>query len=166
MRTEIMDVPLKNPAELAVRLDLSGYDRLLLVDAPPPLALLAGAGRDGTAETRLIEGKAIRSVKDRYDAVLLWREGRVGSESLLDAIAKRTEPGGVVWIVIPLRKTMGLSTPAAHRLTFPDLVRAFPPDGWTPDREARVSAWHVAHRFSRRAGRSGPPPGNSARSRP
>ena len=135
------------------------------MDVPASLALLAAAGRAGRTETRVIEGKAIRSVKDRYDAVLLWREGRVGSESLLEAIAKRIEPGGVAWIVIPLRKTMGLSTPAAHRLTFPDLVRAFPTDAWNPDREARVSAWHVGHRFSRRAGRSDPRRGNSERSR-
>ena len=150
MRTQISDMPLKNPAELGARLELSAHERLLLVDVPPSLALLAGEGRAERTETRAIEGKAIRSVKDKYDAVLLWREGRVGSESLLEAIAKRTEPGGTVWIVIPLRKMTGLSTPAAHRLTLPDLVRAFPPDAWTADREARVSAWHVAHRFLNR----------------
>ena len=97
----------------------------------------------------MIEGRAIRTVKDTYDAILLWREDRVGSQSLLEGVAKRAEPGGVVWTVVPLKKIMGLATPAAHRLGLPDLERAFSPDFWTRDREARVSAWHVAHRFVR-----------------
>jgi hypothetical protein len=69
--------------------------------------------------------------------------------SLDEAIEKHTEPGGVVWAIVPLRKIMGLTTPAAHRLDLPDLSRAFPPGGWTHDREARVSAWHVGYRFVR-----------------
>lgn len=144
-----MDVPLRNPVDLASRLELSAGERLLLVDPPDSLRDLALRERAGGGETRIVEGRAIRTVKESYDSVLLWREDRVGSQSVLEGIGKRTEPGGVVWAVVPLKKIMGLSTPAAHRLDLDDLVRAFPPSGWTRDREARVSAWHVAHRFVR-----------------
>jgi hypothetical protein len=144
-----MDVSLKNPAEVASRLELSVGQRLLLIDPPDSLLELARREREGRGETRVIEGRAIRTVKDTYDAILLWREDRVGSQSLLEAVAKRAEPGGVVWTVVPLKKTMGLATPAAHRLGLPDLERAFPADFWTRDREARVSAWHVGYRFVR-----------------
>lgn len=143
-------VALKNPAELAARLELDAPDRLLLVDAPESMVELAHGARDGKDETRPVDGKAIRAVKEQFDGVLVWREDRVGSQSILQAIAKRTESGGAVWAVVPIRKAMGLSTPAAHRLTLEDLVRAFPPADWTRDREVRVSAWHVGYRFRRR----------------
>jgi hypothetical protein len=146
-----MDVSLKNPSELAARLGLSAFDRVLLVDAPESMAELARACRDEKTETRAVEGKAIRTVKESHDGVLLWREDRVGSQALLEAIAKRTQPGGTLWAVVPIRKAMGLSTPAAHRLTFDDLVRAFPPAAWKPDGEVRVSAWHIAYRFRRKS---------------
>jgi len=149
-----MEVALKNPAELASRLELGAAKRLLLIDAPAPLQALALSERAESVETRFVEGKAIRTVKESYDGILLWREDRVGSQSLLEAIAKRTEAGGAVWGVVPLRKVVGLSTPAAHRLNGDDLARAFPPPAWTRDREVRVTAWHVAYRFLRAPGGS------------
>lgn len=145
-----MDVALKNPAELASRLELASGERLLVVDGPDSLLALASAERGETRETRAVAGKAIRAVKGTYDAVLLWREGRVGSHAVLEAVAKRTEPGGAVWAVVPLRKATGLATPAAHRLTLDDLSRAFSAAEWTRDREARVTAWHVGYRFVKR----------------
>jgi hypothetical protein len=144
-----MDLPLKNASELASRLEIGRGERLLLIDPPDSLRNLALREREGKGETRTVEARAIRTVKESYDAIPLWREERVGSQSLLEAIGKRTEAGGVVWAVVPLKKIMGLSTPAAHRLSLEDLVRAFPAGDWTRDREARVSAWHVAHRFVR-----------------
>lgn len=144
-----MDIPLKNAAEVASRLELSTPRRLLLVDPPDSLRDLALREREAGGETRVVEGRAMRTVKEPYDAILLWREDRVGSQSVLEAIGKHVEPGGVIWAVVPLRKIMGLKTPAAHRLELPDLERAFPPAGWTHDREARVSAWHVGYRFLR-----------------
>lgn len=146
-----MDVALRNPSEVASRLELASGRRLLVVDGPAALLALASAERGDALETRAVEGKAIRAVKDTYDAVLLWREERVGSQALLDAVAKRTEPGGAVWAVVPVRKVTGLATPAAHRLTLEDLARAFPAPGWTRDREARVTAWHVGYRFLKKS---------------
>lgn len=148
-----MEVALKNPAELASRLELGAADRLLLIDPPRSLAELAAAQRTEKPETRVVEGKAIRTVKESYDGILLWREDRVGSQSLFEAIAKRAEPGGSVWAIVPLRKMIGLATPAARRLNLEDLTRAFPPPAWTRDREVRVTAWHVAYRFLRSASR-------------
>ncbi len=144
-----MDVALKNPADLASRLELSVGERLLLVDPPDSLRDLALGERADGGETRIVQGRAIRTVKEDYGRVILWREERVGSQAVLEGIGKRIEPGGVVWVVVPVKKIMGLSTPAAHRLDLNDLVRTFPPDGWTRDRETRVSAWHVAYRFVR-----------------
>ncbi|MEO8431741.1 MAG: hypothetical protein ABI592_09560 [Acidobacteriota bacterium] len=144
-----MDLVLKNPSELAARLELAHGQRLLLVDVPEPLAELAVEARRGRGETSLAEGRRIRSVKDSYDAILVWREDRVGSHAVLDALVKRLDPGGVLWGVVALRKVMGLATPAAHRLEAGDLDRAFGPSGLVRDREVRVTPWHVAHRFAR-----------------
>jgi hypothetical protein len=144
-----VDLVLKNPAELAARLDLARGDRLLLVDVPEPLAALAIGARGGRGEVRVAEGRRIRTVKDSYDAIVVWREDRVGSHAVLDALVKRLDPDGVLWGVVALRKVMGLDTPAAHRLEPGDLDRAFNPSGLVRDREVRVTPWHVAHRFAR-----------------
>jgi len=145
-----MSLPLKSPAELASRLDLAAGDRLLLIDPPESLRELAESMRIGKEETRTVEGDRIRKVKDSFDGILLWREDRVGSQSLLEAAAKRLGPGGFVWIIVAMRKVTGVAVPGAHRLGLEDLVRAFPPGGWVHDRETRVSAWHIAHRFVRK----------------
>lgn len=144
-----VELVLKNPAELAARLDLARGERLLLVDVPEPLAALAIEARGGRSETRLAEGRRIRSIKDSYDAILVWREDRVGSHAVLDALVKRLDPHGILWGVVALKKVMGLETPAAHRLEAGDLDRAFAPSGLVRDREVRVTPWHVAHRFAR-----------------
>ena len=146
-----MDLPLKSPLELAGRLDLASAERMLLVDAPDSLREAALRVREGKSETRLVEGRAIRTVKDAYDAILLWREERVGSQSLLEGVARRVEPGGFVWAIVALKKVTGVATPGAHRLDLQDLLKAFPATNWSRDREARVSAWHVGYRFVRRA---------------
>jgi len=143
-----MDVSLKNPHELASRLDLAGGRRLLLVDPPEALESLARSVRaDG--ETEIGESRKIRAVKQSYDAILLWREDRVGSQAVFDVLLKRLEPGGVLWTVVALRKVQGVETPAAHRLELSDLVKAFSPSGLKQDREVRVTPWHVAYRFVR-----------------
>ncbi len=141
-----MNLPLKSPAELTSRLELAAGDRLLLVDVPDTLLSVALAARAGK-ETRVVEGRAMRTVKDLWDGVLLWREDRVGSQSVLEGISRRVAAGGFAWIVVALRKVTGVSTPGAHRLGVDDLVRSLPPGDWVRDREVRVSAWHVAYRF-------------------
>ncbi len=47
-------------------------------------------------------------------------------------------------------KVRGPETPSIHRLELADFVKAFAPHGLSPDHEARLSRWHVAHRFVRR----------------
>jgi hypothetical protein len=144
-----VDVPLRNPAELALRLELTAPERLLLIDAPESLLALARFARQGQSAPETVEGEAIRSVKERFDGVLLWREERPGSQAILTAAAKRLDPRGVLWVVVALRKVTGVKTPAIHRLDREDVVKAFAREGLLPDREVRVTAWHTAHRFAR-----------------
>jgi hypothetical protein len=170
-----MDVPLKNSAELASRLELGAVDRLLLIDAPAPLQELVLSERADKGETRFVEGKAIRTVKEGYDGILLWREDRVGSQSLFEAIAKRAEPGGSVWAVVPLRKMVGLATPAARRLNVEDLARAFPlphgletvkcasPPGTSPTASSARRRVRASGFPTRRAGRTSLRRGRNAR---
>ena len=148
-----MDVSLKNPAELASRLELARPQKLLLVDPPEALETLARSVREG-AETDVGESRKIRAVKQTYDAILLWREDRVGSQAVFETLLKRLEPGGALWTVVALRKVQGVATPAAHRLDLSDLVKAFSPGGLKQDREVRVTPWHVAYRFVRPSTRS------------
>ena len=93
--------------------------------------------------------KTLRSVKDAFDVVLVWREDRVGSQALLAAAVKRMSPAGAVWVVTAMRKVTGPRTPAAHRLDRRDLEEAFEKPGLRLDREVRFSAWHVGYRFRR-----------------
>jgi hypothetical protein len=143
-------VHLKNPADLAARLDLVGPDRVLLIDVPDEAARLFAAARAPSATTRETSGDAIRSVKETFDAVLVWRESRAGSRSVFDAALRRLEAPGPIWVVTALKKVRGPETPAVHRLELSDLVKAFEKEGFTYDREVRVSAWHVAYRFVRK----------------
>jgi hypothetical protein len=150
---------LKNPGELVTRMELAEADRVLLIDAPEEVAALLEAGRPEPKATLHSTGNALRAVKDTFDAVLVWREHRAGSRSVLDGAAKRVGPGGTLWVVTALKKVRGSSTPAVHRLELSDLVKAFAKDGLAHDREVRVSAWHVAYRFASatpRKGRSAP----------
>jgi hypothetical protein len=142
------DLPIKNPSEIASRLGLASGDRLLLVDPPRELEEIALRARAGAGETQVVESRKMRAVKERFDSILLWREERVGSQAVLEGLLKRLEPDGVLWAVVAMKKVMGVSTPAAHRLELSDLVKAFSAKGLTFDREARVSPWHVAYRFS------------------
>jgi hypothetical protein len=144
-----LDLSLKNPAEISARLDLASGDRLLLVDPPEALETLARTVREGRGETDVAEGRKIRAVKQSYDAIVLWREDRVGSQAVFETLVKRLEPGGVLWTVVALKKVQGVATPAAHRLDLSDLVKAYTPSGLKNDREVRVSPWHVAYRFVR-----------------
>ncbi len=144
------DVTLKNPADLAARLDLESAGRVLLIDAPDSLQALLGARRPQQSPIEVVEAKAIRSIKTTFDAVLLWREDRVGSRSVLESAVKRLESSGVLWVVTAMKKVIGPVTPAAHRLERSDLEKAFAAEGFACDREVRVSAWHVGYRFVRR----------------
>lgn len=140
---------LKNPARLAERLAVSGAEDLLLVDVPEPLAELLSASGPTQGSVSRADGRSLRSVKQRFPAIVMWREDRVGSQAVLDGVVKRLADGGVLWVVIALKKVKGPSTPAAHRLELSDLERALGKAGLTADREVRVSAWHAAHRFLR-----------------
>lgn len=140
----------KNPAELAARLDLAAPGRLLLVDVPAEVRQVLEAARTGDRATVETAGDSIRAVKDRFDAVLVWREHRGGSRAVFDRVLKRLEPAGPLWVVTALKKVRGPETPAVHRIELADLVKAFARDGFTHDREVRVSAWHVAYRFVRK----------------
>lgn len=142
---------LKNPAELAGRLELDGPERVLLIDVPEPVADLVRRARAAPRETRETTGDAIRAVKESFDAVLVWREDRAGSRAVFDGALKRLGPDGVVWAVTAMRKVRGPTTPAVHRLELSDLVKGLGKAGLVHDREVRVSAWHVAYRFARPA---------------
>ncbi len=144
------NVPLKNPSELSARLKLGPPERLLLVDVPESLQRLLALSRPPECETRLVEGRAIQPVKQTFNAILLWREARVGSRSVLENLTKRLEPGGSLWVVTAMKKVKGPRTPAAHRLELGDLLKALSQEGFQHDREVRVSAWHVAYRFVKR----------------
>jgi hypothetical protein len=149
---------LKNAPELAARLALADARELLLIDVPESLERLLAASRPPDALPRTVASRALRSVKQRFDAIVLWREDRAGSRSVFDSTVKRLEPDGVLWVVIASRKVIGPETPAARRLGAGDLARAFAPAGLGEDMKVRVSAWHVAHRFGRR--KTGPGAGS------
>jgi hypothetical protein len=144
-----VDVPLRNPSELASRLGLAHPERLLFVDAPDSLVALAGAARAGRPALETARGEALRAVKDTFDGILIWREERSGSQSVLSRAVKRLAPGGLLWIVVALRKVMGPKTRGAQRLDREDLEKAFSKDNLAYDGEVRVTAWHTAHRFKR-----------------
>ena len=145
---------LRNPGELAARLALGDSAELLLVDVPEPLERLLAGSRGTDRGPRTVEARALRSVKERFDAIVLWRESRVGSRSVLELAARRLAPGGVLWVVVAMRKVTGPETPAAHRLEVSDLRKALAPEGLADDREVRVSAWHIGYRFTSAGGRS------------
>jgi hypothetical protein len=140
---------LKNPAELPARLELVSPGRLLLVDAPAALAEVLVAARPEGSETIAAQSEALTGVKGAFDAVLLWREDRVGSRSALEAAVRRLAPAGVLWIVIAMKKVRGPRTAAAHRLELSDLVNGLAKSGMSNDKEVRVTSWHAAHRFVR-----------------
>jgi hypothetical protein len=140
-------IALRNPAELASRLDLATPERLLLVDVPEPLHALAAAARGGRPTTEITRAQAIRSIKEEFDAILLWREERPGSQALLAHAVKRLARGGALWVVVALRKVTGPTTPAVHRLGLTDLVKALERAGLAQDRGVRVTPWHEAYRF-------------------
>jgi hypothetical protein len=143
-------IPLRGRAEILARLEVASAGSLLLVDAPPQFVEILTSGLSPDQSLTPIEARAIRSVKDPFDWILLWQESRIGSHSVLDTAVKRLAPDGRLWVVTALRKVQGPRTPAAHRLEPGDLAKAFEKGGLAGDREARLSAWHVAHRFTRR----------------
>ncbi|HTR04816.1 MAG TPA: hypothetical protein VMN82_16630 [Thermoanaerobaculia bacterium] len=143
-------IPLRGSAEIVTRLELSAAPTVLLVDAPPELRTLIAAAVSPEQTLRTAEGRTVRSVKEAFDLVLLWQESRVGSHAVFDATVKRLAPGGKLWVVTALRKVSGPRTPAVHRVELADLEKAFGPKGLARDREARLSAWHVAYRFAAR----------------
>ncbi len=142
-----MSFALKNPSELVGRIGVTSKETLLLVDAPEPLERLLAATRTEQEPLEAVTQERLRAVKEEFDAVLVWREDRVGSEALLAAAVKRVRPAGALWVVTAMRKVMGPRTPAAHRLELRDLEKAFAKPGLRLDREARFSAWHVGYRF-------------------
>jgi hypothetical protein len=147
-------IPLRGRDEIAARLDLAGASSVLLVDAPDELSELLAAAARPDQSIRSVGARTLRSVKEPFDLVLAWRESRVGAQALLDAAIRRLAPGGRLWTVTALRKVTGPRTPAVHRLDRADLDRALGPRGLSCDREARLSAWHVAYGFVE-AGRGG-----------
>lgn len=144
-------IPLRGSAEIVTRLEVAGARRLLAVDVPGELAAIL---RNAAPPDALVtaEGRAIRSVKDTFDWILLWQESRVGSRALFDAAVKRLEPDGRLWVATAMKKVQGPKTPAAQRLEAADLEKAFTKEGLSGGREARLSAWHVAYGFARPAG--------------
>jgi len=140
---------LKNPAELLGRIAVAANESLLLIDAPEPLERLILGARPPEEPVVSVPERLLRTVKDEFDVVLLWREDRVGSEALLAAAVKRLRRTGALWVVTAMRKVTGPRTPAAHRLDLRDLEKALGAAGLRLDREARFSAWHAGYRFRR-----------------
>jgi hypothetical protein len=142
-------IPFRSSAELIDRLELSSATRALLIAVPPELeAIVSGEGAPAIP-IESVAARAIRSVKEGFDFILLWQEDRVGSRSTLAAASKRLLAGGRLWVVTAMRKVQGPRTPAVHRLGLEDLKKAFTKDGMLCDREIRISAWHTAYRFVR-----------------
>jgi hypothetical protein len=143
-------IPLRGAAEIASRLEVPAARRILLVAAPEEFEKAIEGALGPEQSLRTAEARALRSVKEPFDLIVLWLESRIGSRGVLDAAVKRIAPGGSLWVATALRKVSGPKTPAIHRLDLKDLERAFEKPGLVADREARLSAWHVAHRFARR----------------
>jgi hypothetical protein len=141
---------LKNPSELPGRLGLLSVSRLLLVDAPSALADLLASSRPEKPEAILSEARALPAVKQSFDAILLWREDRVGSRSVLAIAAHRLDLEGILWVVTARKKVVGPRTRSIHRLERADLVRELERHGLTYDREVPISSWHVAYKFVKR----------------
>ena len=152
-----MTFALKNPSDLVARIGVDPAQSLLLVDAPEPLERLLAATRTAQAPLETVTEERLRSVKERFDVVLVWRESRVGSQALLASALKRRNPSGAIWVVTAMRKVTGPKTPAAHRLGRRDLQEAFAKAGLLLDRETRFSAWHEGYRFvgGEKVGREG-----------
>jgi hypothetical protein len=137
-------------SELPSRLDLQRPGRVLLVDAPASVTELLRAARPAESETVEVAARYLATVKQTFDAILLWREDRVGSRAVMEQTVKRLAPDGALWIVTAMRKVMGPKTPAAHRLELSDLSKGLAHHGLANDREARITAWHVGYRFTPR----------------
>ena len=145
-----MSFALKNPSELVGRIGLAPGESLLLIDAPEPLRLLLAGGPAAPEALESATEKTLRTVKDTFDVVLVWREDRVGSQVAARRGGQASErPRGALWVVTAMRKVIGPRTPAAHRLDRRDLEEAFEKAGLRLDREVRFSAWHVGYRFRR-----------------
>jgi len=144
-------IPLRGAAEIASRLELPAADSILLVEPPAELEALVAGALSPEQSMRTVEGRAVRSVKEKFPLVLVWQESRIGSQSVLETSLKRLAPGGAIWVATALRKVSGPKTPAVHRLDLADLEKAFGRSGLSRDREVRLSAWHVAYRFAPRA---------------
>ena len=147
-------VPYRGAAEIVSRLELAAATEVLLVDPPPELEKMLAAAATPEQSIRSAEGRTVRSVKESFDLILLWQESRVGSRAVFEAALKRLDPGGRLWVVTALRKVSGPRTPAIHRIELSDLKKAFEKAGLVNDREARLSAWHVAYRFVARPAHS------------
>jgi hypothetical protein len=148
---KVPTIPLRGRAEILDRLEVAAATELLLVEAPPAVERILTEGIGPEQSLTPVEARAIRSVKGSFDWILLWQESRIGSHAVLDTAVKRLEPDGRLWVVTALRKVQGPRTPAAHRLEAGDVATAFEKAGLANDREARLSAWHVGHRFTRSA---------------
>ena len=143
-------IPLRGAAEIASRLEVPAARSILLVEAPEELAKAIEGALGSEQSLRTAQARSLRSVKEPFDLIVLWLESRIGSRAVLDAAVKRLAPGGSLWVATALRKVSGPKTPGVHRLDLNDLKKAFEKPGLVADREARLSAWHVAHRFARR----------------
>ena len=141
-------IPLRGATEIASRLELAAADTILLVEPPAELEAVVAGALSPEQSLRTVEGRAIRSVKEKFPLVLVWQESRIGSRAVLEAAFKRLAPGGSLWVATALRKVSGPKTPAVHRLELADLEKAFGQSGLARDREVRLSAWHVAYRFA------------------
>jgi uncharacterized protein (DUF885 family) len=142
-------VPYRGAGEITGRLELAAATEVLLVDPPPELETMVTAAATPGQSIRTSEARYVRSIKEAFDFILLWQESRVGSRAIFDAALKKLAPGGRLWVVTALRKVSGPRTPAIHRIELADLKKAFEKEGLFNDREARLSAWHVAYRFAK-----------------
>jgi hypothetical protein len=144
-------IPFRSPAEISSRLEIPTARHILLVECPPELAAIVRGAAAEEAEVSEVEARYVRSAKDSSELILVFQESRVGSRAVLDAAVKRLAPGGRIWVVTAMRKVQGPRTAAAHRLESFDLDKAFEKTDLQRDREARISAWHVAYGFRREA---------------
>ena len=140
-------IPLRNPSEISSRLAIPTATHILLIECPPELAAVVRAAAAPEAEVSEVEARYVRSAKDPSDWILVFQESRVGSRAVLDAAAKRLQPGGYLWVVTAMRKVQGPKTAAAHRLESADLDKAFEKTDLRRAGEAKLGGWHVAYGF-------------------
>ena len=110
--------------------------------------MLTAAASPGSGDA-VAEARYVRSARESFDLILLWQESRVGSRAVLEAAQKRLARRAVSGSSPRCERSRVRARPRCTGWGFADLTKAFEKAGLVCDRQARLSAWHVAYRFAR-----------------